>query len=281
VHSLCRLTLMTRAPGAAFFFCMMVSGLSLSPLLAPAEDVLHQHNVQIHWPVDDTTGRNNMTLSTATVASSKFARCQVHHVRLPNGEEESNWVYLDERPHVNILVRSKADRRFVVFRQAKYASGNTLAPVGGFIEDGESPAAAAKRELHEELGLRTAHLTPLGSFLGSANRGSGRVFAFFADLCVPSSSSSKPSKPSPIPSPRRAGHADLEGQHAVRLTRAELQEVLLAGHFKEAKWTATVALALLGVVEHKPDHQLRLSTWLSNKGDPQSSTEHETRQTAE
>ena len=81
-------------------------------------------------------------------------------------------------------MRTKDDNKFVVFKQSKYATGPTLAPVGGYVEDGESPVAAARRELMEELGLRTPKLRALGSFMTSANRGSGRVYAFFADACT-------------------------------------------------------------------------------------------------
>jgi len=44
--------------------------------------------------------------------------------------------------------------KFVVFNQRKYAiPGETLSPVGGFIDQGESPLTAARREVLEELGL--------------------------------------------------------------------------------------------------------------------------------
>jgi len=40
-------------------------------------------------------------------------------------------------------------------------------------------------------------------------------------------------------------HADLEAQKAVLLSEQELLEAVLANKFKEVKWTANVALALL------------------------------------
>lgn len=54
---------------------------------------------------------------------------------------------------VNIVIQT-AEGKFVVFEQEKYAiPGKTLSPVGGFIDEGESPLTAAKREVLEELGL--------------------------------------------------------------------------------------------------------------------------------
>jgi 8-oxo-dGTP pyrophosphatase MutT (NUDIX family) len=195
----------------------------------------HVHRALTTWPHDQWL--LNGTIAVQTVASSQFARCQVHTLRLPTGAIVDNWVFFDERPHVNVLVRLKADRRFVVFRQRKYALGaaESLAPVGGFIEDGESPAAAARRELSEELGLRSTSWRSLGSYTTSANRGGGQIHAFFADDCV---------------ALERGGHTphgDLERQRTVRLSLSELRAELLGGRFAEVKWTATVALSLLSL----------------------------------
>lgn len=64
------------------------------------------------------------------------------------------WLVLEEAPAVNIIIQLLEENRFVVFRQKKYAiPGETLSPVGGFIDLGESPLVAAKREVLEELGL--------------------------------------------------------------------------------------------------------------------------------
>ena len=135
---------------------------------------------------------------------------------------------------MNVLVRTRRDGQFVVIRQTKYAiPDSTLAPVGGFIEDGETPLAAAKRELHEELSLRSTQWHALGSYVTSANRGGGRVHCFFADGGMPSTERAA------------ADTRDAESQNIVRLSRASLLEALSAGRFGEVKWTATVALALL------------------------------------
>jgi ADP-ribose pyrophosphatase len=193
---------------------------------------------------------SNATAAVTTVASSSFARCQLHSVRRPDGSTVDNWIFFDERPHVNVLVRTHVDRRFVVFRQSKYALPHgTLAPVGGFVEDGETPAAAAKRELQEELGLVSMAWRELGSYMTSANRGGGRVHSYFADSAVPA--------PSHHAHSRALVSDDAEAQRIVRLTRTDLQDALLAGRFGEVKWTATIALALLAVPRRCPVGPLR------------------------
>lgn len=89
-----------------------------------------------------------------------------------------------------------------------------------------------------QLGLRSTTWRALGSFLGSANRGAGRMHAFLADGCVPAERRHLSSA---------AKGADLEDQRVVRLSRTALLEALLGGRFGEAKWTATIALALLSL----------------------------------
>jgi len=51
---------------------------------------------------------------------------------------------MEERDAVNVIVINQKNE-FVVFKQSKYGiEGTTLSPVGGFIDDGETPYLAAK-----------------------------------------------------------------------------------------------------------------------------------------
>jgi ADP-ribose pyrophosphatase len=127
------------------------------------------------------------------------------------------------------------DGRFVCFRQTKYAvEGVSLAPVGGYLEPGEDPLAAAKRELREETGYAAAEWADLGSYAVDGNRGAGRGYLFLATGA------------------RRVGEIDaddLEEQELLLLTRAEVAEALARGEFKVLAWAAVVALALLRLGE--------------------------------
>ncbi len=107
-----------------------------------------------HGAYRGTPWHNERTLAVRTLVETKFARCDVHTVLGEDGSTLVNdWIFLEEMNAVNVVVHT-LEGRYVVFRQRKYAiPGETLSPVGGFVDAGESPSTAAKREVLEELGL--------------------------------------------------------------------------------------------------------------------------------
>ena len=185
---------------------------------------------------------------------------------------QENWLWLDEIDHVNVIVYSKTEKRFIFLRQRKYGLESTsYATVGGFIEvaKGETGFEACRREVKEEIGYTSAaeldsvrrHLPydpksdsdwiPLGRYRTASNRGGGFLTSYLLKAAVP------------IPveylsemgfaglgtgdgvSGDEGGHADGEKQTVVKMTPAEARSTLLQGGFQEVKWTASLALALL------------------------------------
>jgi ADP-ribose pyrophosphatase len=120
--------------------------------------------------------------------------------------------------------------RFIFFQQTKYAiQGTSLAPVGGYLEPGEDPLAAAKRELLEETGFAAARWIDLGHYRVDGNRGSGTAYFFLASGAT------------------RVGERsadDLEEQELLLLSRSEVEAKLAQGEFKVLAWAAIVAVAL-------------------------------------
>lgn len=153
-----------------------------------------------------------------------------HVIELPNGQVIPDWTWVDTPDFINVVVEM-ADGTFQFFRQWKYGFDRiSLAPIGGYLEPGESPLEAAKRELREEMGCEASEWVDLGRYRIDANRGAGMGNLFLArgaqQVAAPTG-------------------GDLEEQTLVRLSRAEVLAALRSGEFRGMAWAANVGLALL------------------------------------
>ena len=82
--------------------------------------------------------------------NARWLTVEYHTIELPDGRVLPNWPWIITPDYIN-LVAVTEDERFICFRQVKYGiQGETLAVVGGYVDEGEAPLAAAKRELLEE-----------------------------------------------------------------------------------------------------------------------------------
>lgn len=159
-----------------------------------------------------------------------FLKVERHTVALPDGAIIEDWPWLVSPDFVNIAVITKNDE-YLCFRQTKYSiQGTTLAPVGGYIEPGEEPLTAAKRELLEEMGYVAAQWENLGEFAVDGNRGNGIAHLFLARDAH---------------QVREPDADDLEEQVILRLSRAEVEAAVARGAFKVLPWQTVMALALL------------------------------------
>lgn len=176
------------------------------------------------------------TLSRRTILNhSKYLIVENHTVELPDGRIITDWPWLITPDYVNVLVMTQ-EREFLCFRQTKYAvNGTSLAPVGGYLEPGEQPLAAAQRELLEETGYQATDWVDLGHYAVDGNRGAGTAYLYLAR------GARRVAKASPD---------DLEEQQLLRLSCSELEAALVAGEFKLLSWATTVSLALRYVKHH-------------------------------
>jgi ADP-ribose pyrophosphatase len=170
------------------------------------------------------------TLSRRTILDyNKFLSVEAHTVELPDGRVIEDWPWVVTPDFVNVAAVTEAGE-FLLFRQTKYSiPGLTLATVGGYLEPGEEPLAAAQRELREETGYAAPDWQFIGRFPVDGNRGAGEAHFYLA---------------------RRARRVteidadDLEEQELLLLTRAEVEAALDAGEFKLLPWATIIALAL-------------------------------------
>ncbi|NOZ50380.1 MAG: NUDIX hydrolase [Chloroflexi bacterium] len=171
------------------------------------------------------------TLSRRTILNhSRFLSVESHTVQLPDGQQISDWPWIITPDYINVVAVT-TEGLFLCFRQSKYGveGGITLAPVGGYIEPGEDPLAAARRELREETGYEAPDWQHLGNFAVDGNRGVATAHLFLAQnarYIIP------------------ADADDLEEQELLLMRHAEVEQALMAGAFKCVPWTAALALAL-------------------------------------
>lgn len=181
--------------------------------------------------MSDTQPEMWRTLSRRQVLDlGKFLRVEVHAIELPDGQVIDDWPWAITPDYVNVVAITE-EGEYLLFCQTKYAlDGMSLAPVGGYMEPGEEPLAAARRELLEETGYEADEWISLGDYWVDANRGFARAYFFLA---------------------RGARHVaepasdDLEEQVLVQLTEQEVVNALLAGEFKALSWAANMGIALL------------------------------------
>ena len=152
-----------------------------------------------------------------------------HTVELPDGKLIPEWPWIITPDYVNVVAVTE-EGEFICLRQVKYGlEGTTLAIVGGFMEEGEDPLAAARRELLEETGYEAVDWVPLGRYRVDPNRGIAMGNLFLA-------------RNARYVTPRDAD--DLEEQELVFLTREAVESALAGGEFKVLAWAAAVAFAL-------------------------------------
>jgi ADP-ribose pyrophosphatase len=160
---------------------------------------------------------------------SPWLTVEHHSVELPDGQILPNWPWIITPDYVNVVTVTE-DERFICFRQVKYGiQGDTLAVVGGYVNEGEAPLAAAKRELLEETGYEAPDWISLGSYLVDPNRGIATGHLFLAHNAR-------------YVTPRDAD--DLEEQVLILLSRKQIEAALERGEIKVLAWAAAVAFAL-------------------------------------
>ena len=112
--------------------------------------------------------------------ASPWVTCWVETVELASGQVYDDFYTIEMRDYAIVFALTDSGE-VVAERNYRHGAGQicTVLPAG-FIDDGEAPLDAAKRELREETGYEARDWRPLGSYVVDGNRGCGRMHAFLA-----------------------------------------------------------------------------------------------------
>ncbi len=153
-------------------------------------------------------------------------------ILLPDGQIIPDWPIIQTRNYVNALVVDGAGRAMIL-EGYKHGHGNSNWQVlGGYLEAGEDPFQAVKRELLEETGYSSDEWRHLGSFTVDANRHVGTGHFFLAQGVH------KVAEPD---------HDDLEEFIIRWVSLADLRQALFDGRVAIASYAINIALGLLAL----------------------------------
>ena len=174
--------------------------------------------------------------NTVLLDCAPWLRVYREHVRLPNGHELDDYYRIDMPDWAQIFAVTE-DGHVPMVRHYKHGAGVTsLELPAGYLDEGEAPDEAARRELLEETGLVADEWRALGSYFIDGNRGCGATHIFLARGA------------------RQVRAPQLEASEIMeqkRLTLAEVRAAWLGGTFKNLGTLGAVGLAL-AVLENDP-----------------------------
>jgi ADP-ribose pyrophosphatase len=158
-------------------------------------------------------------------------------VGLPDGREVDGFLWVKTRDFVAMVAVTEGDEVILVRAYKHGARRVSLAVPAGYIEDGEEPLAAAKRELREETGYESEDWASLGSYVVDGNYGVSTEHVFLAHA------SRKATEPA---------SGDLEEMQVVLVALAEISEYVRRGEVVQLSSAAALALAELELRSRGP-----------------------------
>jgi ADP-ribose pyrophosphatase len=102
------------------------------------------------------------------------------HIKLPDGRRVDDF-YTIKLPDFVVVTAVTDDGKLVTVKHYRHGPrAVTQGLPSGFIDEGETPAEAARRELREEAGYEASKWSNLGQYVVDGNRGCGTEHVFLA-----------------------------------------------------------------------------------------------------
>ena len=162
-------------------------------------------------------------ISGNLIYRGRIINLRVDKVRVKNGARTMREV-VEHDPAVGLIAEAENGDLFLV-RQYRYPAGEFLLEIpAGIIEEGETPAETAKRELQEETGFAPNELKEVMRFYTSPGFSNEMIVIFHARVLVASIRESDPD----------------EFLEVVRISIPELRVALESGKFKDSKTITSV-----------------------------------------
>jgi ADP-ribose pyrophosphatase len=159
----------------------------------------------------------------------------VERVELPDGRIVDDFLWVKTREFA-MVVAVTPEGDVILERSYKHGTRRVATSLpAGYLEDGETPLDAARRELREETGYEADAWTRLGSFVVDGNYGVSTEHAFLAMGARR------------VGKPEGAGHDDLEEIELVTLPLDEALALIERGEVAQLASVAALALAALSL----------------------------------
>lgn len=168
-------------------------------------------------------------LESHAALDSKWFKVSQDTVQLPDGSILDDY-FVWERGDAAVVVPMTTDGHFVVTRQYKYGSnGIVMEFPGGGVEPGETPEAAAHREVIEETGYAISDIRLMTVLINDPTKERGKIFIYLAG------NSTKVQAPSPEPT---------ESVETVVVTPGELRDLITTGRMCTSSSVSAAFIAL-------------------------------------